>query len=329
VAGVGDFDGDSNDDLFWRNYSTGENYLYPMQGTVILAGEGYVRAVTDLSWDVAGVGDFDGDARSDILWRNAASGENYIYRMNGTAITAEGYIRAVTDLAWDVALLADFDGDGKTDIFWRNGATGENYLYPMDGLAIKPTEGFIRTISDLNWRVVYRSPWPEEMAFAMAGAESLVYTAETVADVRLAALPELQIEVQPMEAPLMLSESALSNVATFYGLQGTIELGSFDGRALPQGADPVTQALQSYAVTTAARQAEIVLDAPAEAADSDWLFVSSDDRATKQSKASSKVDWKSALSWFATPFLPKNKAAGRVPSHPNDFEFTVVDKVRR
>jgi hypothetical protein len=40
-----------------------------------------------------GVGDFDGDARADILWRNATSGENYVYLMNGVAIANEGYLR--------------------------------------------------------------------------------------------------------------------------------------------------------------------------------------------------------------------------------------------
>jgi hypothetical protein len=119
------------------------------------------------------VGDFDGDARSDILWRNAATGENYVYLMNGMAITGEGYIRAVTDLGWGVAALGDYDGDGKVDVLWRHGTTGENYLYPMDGMTIKPNEGYIRTIADQDWHVVYGSPWPEEMSLMLAGTESL------------------------------------------------------------------------------------------------------------------------------------------------------------
>jgi hypothetical protein len=37
--------------------------------------------------------DFNYDGKSDIFWRNTATGENYIFFMNGTAILAEGYIR--------------------------------------------------------------------------------------------------------------------------------------------------------------------------------------------------------------------------------------------
>jgi len=56
--------------------------------------------VADTTWQIVGIGDFNGDARADVLWRNAATGENYIYFMNGTAIASEGYIRAVADQHW-------------------------------------------------------------------------------------------------------------------------------------------------------------------------------------------------------------------------------------
>ncbi len=148
-----DFDGDGRSDILWRNASTGENYVYPMNGTTILAGEGYLRTVADLNWTVAGTGDFDGDGRADILGRNASTGQNYVYLMNGTAILTEGYLRTVADQSWQVAGIGDFDGDGKDDILWRNAVTGENYLYPMDGLAIMPSEGYLRTVADQSWQV--------------------------------------------------------------------------------------------------------------------------------------------------------------------------------
>jgi hypothetical protein len=71
-----DFDGDLRADILWRNARTGESYLYPMNGRAIRANEGFLRTVSDTSWQIAGVGDFDGDRRADILWRNSSSGEN-------------------------------------------------------------------------------------------------------------------------------------------------------------------------------------------------------------------------------------------------------------
>jgi hypothetical protein len=126
AVAAGDLDGDGRSDLVWRNLGSGENYLFPMNGTSVLAGEGAIRTVSDQSWQIAGSGDFDGDGRDDLLWRNSQTGENYLYSMNGTAITSEGYVRAVADQNWQVAGVADFDGDSKADVFWRNAATGEN-----------------------------------------------------------------------------------------------------------------------------------------------------------------------------------------------------------
>jgi uncharacterized delta-60 repeat protein len=139
-----DFNDDGRADILLRNTTTGENYLYPMNGTAIQAGEGYLRTVP-APWTLAGIGDFDGNGTADLLWRNTSTGENYIYFMNGTSIAAEGYIRTVP-LAWSIAGVADFDGDGVADILLRNTSTGSNYLYPMNGLNIKGSEGYIRTV---------------------------------------------------------------------------------------------------------------------------------------------------------------------------------------
>ena len=142
-AGSGDFNGDGNTDILWRNTSTGDNGIHFMDSTTTLLQSNYIRTVPT-AWVVAGVGDFNGDGVSDILWRNTATGENYIYMMNGTAIIGEGYVRTVP-LTWIVAGVGDYDGDGKSDILLRNTSTGENYIYFMNGTSIT-SEGYTRTV---------------------------------------------------------------------------------------------------------------------------------------------------------------------------------------
>src|SRR3954466_4393439 len=106
-----------------------------------------------LSAHVAGAPtDFDGNGRSDILWRNAATGENYLYLMIGLAIVNEGGLRTIEDQDWQVAGAGDFNGDGRTDILWRNSVSGENYLYFMNGLSIM-SEGYLRTVADHSWQL--------------------------------------------------------------------------------------------------------------------------------------------------------------------------------
>src|SRR5260221_262655 len=80
--------------------------------------------------------DFDGDCMSDIVWRNIATGENYIWLMNGLTIASQGNVTTVTDPAWQIQGMGDFDGDGRADILWRHALTGENYIWLMNGLSI-------------------------------------------------------------------------------------------------------------------------------------------------------------------------------------------------
>jgi hypothetical protein len=145
-----DLNGDTRSDVLWRNSSSGESYLWPLQGTAIVAGEGYVRTVPSADWQIVAKADLDGDGKSDILWRNAGTGENYVFFMDGFSIRHERYLRWVA-APWQIAAAGDFDGDGKDDILWRNAATGETYLYLMNAFSIA-NESPLRTI-DTSWQV--------------------------------------------------------------------------------------------------------------------------------------------------------------------------------
>jgi chitodextrinase len=96
--------------------------------------------------------DFDGDCRSDVLWRNISTDENFIYLMNGLTIASQGALTTVADQAWQVQGTGDFDGDGRADILWRNALTGENYVWLMNGLTIA-SRGLVNFVSDQAWQV--------------------------------------------------------------------------------------------------------------------------------------------------------------------------------
>lgn len=49
-----------NPDILWRNTSTGENYVWYMDG-VTLIGSAQINTVPDTDWQIVGIGDFNGD----------------------------------------------------------------------------------------------------------------------------------------------------------------------------------------------------------------------------------------------------------------------------
>ncbi|MDH3792283.1 MAG: FG-GAP-like repeat-containing protein, partial [Rhodospirillales bacterium] len=76
----GDFDGDGNADLLWRNVSTGNTVIWLMEGTAKLAAQpiGVVPPV----WQVVATGDFNGDGKADILWRHTGNGSTLVWQMD-------------------------------------------------------------------------------------------------------------------------------------------------------------------------------------------------------------------------------------------------------
>src|SRR2546428_13091971 len=84
VAALGDYNGDGKADILWRNASTGENYIYPMNGTTILGTEGYTRTAADLNWQVAGVGDCDGAPKPNSPGLAWAAGKDPTFRGDRT-----------------------------------------------------------------------------------------------------------------------------------------------------------------------------------------------------------------------------------------------------
>jgi hypothetical protein len=90
VVGVGDFNDDGNADMLWRN-SAGQITEWQMNGSAIrssafITSQGSVVA-PDASWHIVQIGDFNGDAQSDILWRSD-SGAMAEWLMNGTQVMA-------------------------------------------------------------------------------------------------------------------------------------------------------------------------------------------------------------------------------------------------
>jgi hypothetical protein len=89
-----------------------------MNGTQVVSPAGLGNVPT--MWSVVGTGDFDGDGRSDIVWRDT-SGNTSVWLMNGAAVSLSGGF-GVVPTSWSMAQTGDYNADGKSDLLCATAA---------------------------------------------------------------------------------------------------------------------------------------------------------------------------------------------------------------
>jgi hypothetical protein len=157
IVGTGDFNADRKVDILWRYYGPGGyDYVWYMDGATCTGGAS-LPSVADSKWQIVGTGDFNGDGKTDILWRYyGPDGYNYVWYLNGVTYAGEAALPSVTDLNWQIVGTGDFNGDGKTDILWRYyGSGGYNYVWYMNGVTYTGGAS-LTSVTDLNWRIANR-----------------------------------------------------------------------------------------------------------------------------------------------------------------------------
>ena len=92
--------------------------------------------------------DFNGDQKSDILWRNN-DGRVALWQMNGSTVTI-GSTFATVSTDWKISSTGDFNGDSKSDILWRNN-DGQVALWTMNGAT--QTSGTVLATVSTDWKI--------------------------------------------------------------------------------------------------------------------------------------------------------------------------------
>lgn len=84
IRGATDFGSDTKTDLLWHHAGSGAVVVWSMDGLVRQAGDFTSPSRwPDLDWGIVATGLFNVDAQRDIVWRNAATNQVRIWRMNG------------------------------------------------------------------------------------------------------------------------------------------------------------------------------------------------------------------------------------------------------
>lgn len=160
----------ANGSQFRINFAEGSDVWNNIPATMTLPGDGLLSLARNGSSDTnsptnfAGATgtlfplplamDVNGNGNSDIVWRNAATGQLYRMSMIGGGIVSQGMVYAEPDTNWVVVADGDFNGDGRSDLLWRNVSDGRVYAMPFNGAGEPVVGAIVHTEPNAAWRVV-------------------------------------------------------------------------------------------------------------------------------------------------------------------------------
>lgn len=128
-----DMNGNGTSDLFWRNADNTTLQYWLMNGNVVTSSASISIGSV---WEVAHVGDTDGDGLADVIWIN--SGQLAVSRSTGSGF-ATAMISNARPSGWRVVGGGDINGDGKSDLVWRNADNTQMMYWAMDGTTVLST----------------------------------------------------------------------------------------------------------------------------------------------------------------------------------------------
>ena len=202
--------------------------------------------------------DYNGDGKSDILWRNDY-GSVALWQMNGATVTSGSLTSVPTiDPSWKAAGTGVFNGDGKSDVLWRND-NGSVAVWRMNGSTVVSSSLTSTPSIDNSWKAAgtgdYNGDGKSDILWRNDNGSIAVWTMDgaTVTSSALTSTPSLDnswkvsgnsdfngdgksdilwrnddgsVALWQMNGAAITASTAVAKVATDWKIAGT---GDFDG----------------------------------------------------------------------------------------------------
>lgn len=163
VVGAGDINKDGQADLVLFNGTTGDIYIYYLNGSGVVGGQAGGKVLGN-EWKIVGFADIDGDGSPDYLWHSQVTGQLYAWLLGfddwhgivvkqGLPINMSGGVMVPDPTTWEIVEASEFNGDGNLHLTGQNKTTGDIYIWYINGTSVIG-EVSLTGKGDLNWKVV-------------------------------------------------------------------------------------------------------------------------------------------------------------------------------
>ncbi len=137
LGGVGDVDGDGQDDLVWKDNTTGQFSVWYMNNDQTKRAEAnFGPAIRDPHWQIAAVADLNGDTTADVILRNLSTGQNVVWNMNGNG-PVFAVALPVVSREWEISGIGDYNRDQNPDLLWYNSQSQQSVAWLMNGTSVQ------------------------------------------------------------------------------------------------------------------------------------------------------------------------------------------------
>ncbi len=155
VGHFGNVNGNPTTDVLWQGAAGG-----PDNGVVgaweiqngASVGWASLGTADPTVWHVGGIGDFNGDGTSDVLWESN-SGMVGAWLIKNAAASAWIGLAYADPAQWTIIGLADLTGKGTTDVLWQNTVNGAVGAWLISGGSISSWMG-LGGASPSAWKLV-------------------------------------------------------------------------------------------------------------------------------------------------------------------------------
>ena len=155
LVGTGDFSGNGNISLVLQSRTTNQVVFWYTDGTnnAAIPGGNFLNVTPDAGWKVVGIGDFNNDGKSDLVFQNQTTGRIAVWFISGASVQGGVLLPYSPAAGWTVAGVGDFNADGFPDIAFQKQTTGQIALWYMNGTTYVGGT-LLSTIPAPGWKVV-------------------------------------------------------------------------------------------------------------------------------------------------------------------------------